>query len=593
MSWLFILSVFPALKYYEIAYDREIKHQVQQGQVQFAKDISARNAKIDTRYFPLDGDKKVSARLKKRGVYTASYFQTAYDPNISTGAVVDIVYPPIARQASLNPKLYGLASDEYIFTLQFDSCGMARTLLRNLSIGGEEQLQFGPGEAWLFDLRYRARLDSFNRLQYHIDLRKQIALSAASADTLERMYPENRLRSKLLISVNGVQVDSILISPVREVTKRYPQSDPVITSEEYYYFDSLISIVRPRYNELVRRSYHISRHASADSAWKWQDQLEVRDNLDDPEKEFRRASLAFVKGNLRLASVLPSYDFPAFWDPEDPNASWFWVLFATIMLGTYITLDFAITRFFAENVLPNLPSDTVAIRKAVRNTRESVFLVVPPRIVETDYLYMLKEKVSNLPGSLPGDPKLVYYLNSKTDRERLKTLLSNTEEKLPPGLILEYFEENADDLDIWHEKLRMLTLLNRRGCQVMVISTVDSIKLHQQFIQLAQKAKKPREENEEGAGQPAIPEDYASFHSLELTWSMALSTFTQLYYPLEKWAIFSHAREARAYLKGKQCFLYLSEISLRNRVLHLVGVSLSREEGAIQIKNSKRQPTGI
>ena len=81
LSWLGILSIFPSIKYYSIAYSREIKLEIKHTQVQLAKDIERRDQWIDQLYRGLNVPAKAIDALKRQAIYSPPYHGTIHNGN--------------------------------------------------------------------------------------------------------------------------------------------------------------------------------------------------------------------------------------------------------------------------------------------------------------------------------------------------------------------------------------------------------------------------------------------------------------------------------------------------------------------------------
>lgn len=101
LSWLGILSIFPSIKYYAIAYSREVKLEIKHTQVQLSKDISKRDKWIDKLYGGLNCDPRAITELKRQAIYSPPYFATIHNGNLESGVWAE---SPLLRDNNLKPR---------------------------------------------------------------------------------------------------------------------------------------------------------------------------------------------------------------------------------------------------------------------------------------------------------------------------------------------------------------------------------------------------------------------------------------------------------------------------------------------------------
>ncbi len=89
LSWLGIISIFPSIKYYSIAYSREIKLEIKHTQVQLSKDIARHNQWIDKLYLGLNMDTRALDHLKLQSIYSPSYYATIHNGNNESGVWIN------------------------------------------------------------------------------------------------------------------------------------------------------------------------------------------------------------------------------------------------------------------------------------------------------------------------------------------------------------------------------------------------------------------------------------------------------------------------------------------------------------------------
>lgn len=107
LSWLGILSIFPSIKYYAIAYSREVKLEIKHTQVQLSKDIANRENWIDNLYGGLNIDRKAIAELKRQAIYSPPYFATIHNGNLESGVWLE---SPLAQDGDVSTRTNELYS---------------------------------------------------------------------------------------------------------------------------------------------------------------------------------------------------------------------------------------------------------------------------------------------------------------------------------------------------------------------------------------------------------------------------------------------------------------------------------------------------
>jgi hypothetical protein len=607
LSWLAIIGFFPVVKFYEVAYNREYKLQIQHTQIQFAKDLQKRNEAIDQRYleirfregaddnpWKLPGSPyRTSSRrsyqemlkdsLKSQGLYSQSYYQTRFMPSSPLNLTeLEINFP--VWQDTLDGLTEVLAGSEqsFLVELKFDSCVVSRTFSRFDKQRSSDVAPVFPNQT-PYQVNWSVELLRDNRLAFQIDLMRRHTVNEDPDEEARRLAQELEDGIKVRLFVNqSNRGDSATLVQAKIQTALVRQQE----NDTYFFLDSLLSIVRPRYNELVRRSNYLNNRFSADGEWGWTLQRELvkeHSALETENSDYQRQDkLAFQKQDgLQLVSLLPAYQFPSLWG-ENSLAGWrFWGFFLVLVVITYLLIDFAVYRFFAQNTLNLSAPDAVSTRKILRETRENIFLVVPPRPLETEYLSILEDKVSFLLSESEETVKLkqseyLFDLSRKNERSRLQTLLEANlagERKLPPLLVLDNFEADPDRADICMSKLLILDQLFSLQTQVVLLSTQEPLELSQQFAEAS-----TTEEDK--------PLD-SDLRPTQRQWSQVLSHFNQLYYPLEKWKVHNQQTEAWDFISGRHSFLYLAQVSYRRNPLEIAGVSVQLENGEANMEKGK------
>ena len=463
-TWLLILGVFPVVKFYEIAYNREAHLKIRFAQIQMAETIQTRREAIDLRYQSIPSDSlrhELSSSLLRNGLYTEPYFGMEYQ----------------ARD-SVNTPLIGL---------------------------GQEA-----------------------------------------------------------------------VPPL---------------SKEYRRYDSLISMVRPRYDALARQTNQIRLDGSANSRWQW---VESRDTVETSYHKWLNFSYS---DDFILRARLPFYHFPTFnpfrlKDWNNPARLFFWLLVLTFVAMIYVLIRFMVEKLFARDALKVPTPDPIVAKHSLLQSDESIFLVVPLRAVEKDYLSILDLKVAEeQEGRYMPVPDRFYYrfkLNDQADKDRLREILDrtpsptgplhvmanrtdNTEEEDLfsnelytlydlPLIILDYFESDAQNPEQCRYKLELLTRLNAYGVPVVVISLSSPLEVQNQFAAtltgIEEEDSDPQNSREHSRNLQAL--------------GQALSSFSKLDFPMERWEIFDYQTEALEFIKGKHAFLYVTSSAVLQEEQHML-----------------------
>ncbi|MEM6348213.1 MAG: hypothetical protein AAF927_30305, partial [Bacteroidota bacterium] len=573
LSWLTVLGIFPVIKFYEVAYNRELKLQIQHSQIQFSRDFTARSLEIDQRYLDIPFPDSLQTQLKRLGVYTQPYFQTTFTADLLEGTKVDIKYPAWRDTLVIGDKVIGLGDEDFQLDLEFDTCLLRRTIPWGL--GRYERL----GMAAIFNdqpnyqVNYMVWRVSPEKLGFEVRLERTETLRSNASEQLEALYELHEQPIEVSIAVNDKASVKAQFGNPKIITRRMLKPENMAEkSEAYVLLDSLFSALRPSYNDIVRRSTYLNRNASADSIWTWFEQpelMEVRPSDSKLSIQSKQVSkLIFQeKSGLQLSSELPQYHFPSLWDAPSFSGTRFWILFILLIVTFYILIDFVVFRFFAQNTLYLSAPDAVSARKHLKETQENIYLVVPPRPLETDYLVILENKIADI---VEEKDLLIQYqrdqyyfdLARTEDFQRLDAALKahqNKQSNLAPLIILDNFEAQVYDESLTLQKQSVLDQLLLSQIQVIILSVQEPLEVSRQLSQ------------SEEEGEIDI--------IAQRQWSQLLSNFSQLYFPLEKWQVLSNQQEAEKYVQRKHSFLYLAEISYRSKELHIAGVSINALEG--------------
>lgn len=581
LSWLTVVGIFPVIKFYEVAYNRELKLQIQHSQIQFSRDIAERNLAIDQRYLDIAFPDSLQTQLKRLGVYTEPYFQTKFTADLLEGTQVDVKYPVWRDTIQIPLSVIKGADKEYLLDIRFDTCLLSRTMPWGLGRYERSGLAAVFTDQPSYQVRYMVWRVSDRQLGFEVRLERTETLRTNASEQLDALYALHETPIKVSFMINEqVGVESEISNP-EIITRRMLKPENMSEqSEAYVLLDSLFSAFRPSYNDIVRRSTYLNRNASADSIWTWYQQpelTEVRPSDSQLSILSKRVSkLIFQeKSGLQLTSVVPQYNFPSLWDSPSFSGTRFWVAFIVLMVVFYLLIDFVVYRFFAQNTLYLSSPDAVSARKHLQETQENIFLVVPPRPLETDYIVILDNKMAQLveEKELPIDyQRQQYYfdLSRPEDIQRLDTALKahhSKQSNLPPLIILDDFEAGEPNQNVPDQKQQLLDQLLLCQVQIIILSVQEPLEVSQQL---------------------SIGEDGEINIAQQRQWSRLLSNFSQLYFPLEKWQVLGNQLEAESYVHRKHSFLYLAEISYRSKDLSIAGVSIKGSHGKANMQKLKK-----
>lgn len=574
LSWLGIIGFFPVVKFYEVAFNREHKLQIQHSQIQFAKSIKQRSEAIDQRYLNIPFDESLKDTLKSLGIYTRSFYQTEFTPPIPDNATeVEIRYPLWQDTLRLPQGSLSESNSTFLLDLRFDSCLVTFQLPLYGRHSGREYASVFPNRP-SYTIDYQAHISGRRKLVYSIQVSRKVQIRENQEVELAQLYQEHSDSLQAIILVNQLVEGKVKLGPpVIQTMVRKRERDLDLEKDSYFFLDSLLSQVRPRYNELIRQSNYLNRNSSADSTWTWSlqsERIETRGAFNGRgilQDEIRKLSFR-QKDGLQFTSTLPLFEFPNPWGDRPLDGIRFWGFFLIVLVITYALIDFAVSRFFAQNTLHLQAPDAVSARKILRSTEENIFLVVPPRPLETEYLTIFDDKISQLV-ALPTDQRSNYLFDlsrpqALTDLQARLQAHINGEKRLPPLLVLDNFEANPHLADRCWNKFQLLDQLLHCKVQIILLSTEEPLELSVQFSEATEGTPVPGE---------------SSVCPSQKQWSQILSHFNQLYYPLEKWKVHSLKSEAQEFIDQKHSFLYLSKVSYRKQELRIAGVEVQLENG--------------
>lgn len=580
LSWLLIIGGFPVIKFYEVAYNREHKLQIQYAQIQFSKDLESRGERIDQRYLNLPFNDSLREQLKSMGIYTQSFHQTVFTPPQPFNSTEVLIQYPVWRDTIRLPKgTLSRNSSTFLMDLRFDNCLLTFQLPVYGRHSGRELAPIFPDRpSYLID--YQAYIQNGRELVYTFTIQRKARLGTDTESDLEALYAAHQDTLTASLVVNQVlEQEFTLPPPSIQTVVRKAERDLDLEKDSYFYLDSLLSIARPRYNELIRRSNYLNRNSSADKLWSWtiqSEQIEMRggQRKNRIQNETVRKLSFRQQDGLQLTSTLPMFEFPSIWGAHPLEGFRFWAFFVIVLVITYALINFAVYRFFAQNTLHLHAPDAVSTRKILRSTRENIFLVIPPRPLETEYFPIFEDKLSQLAG-VPIEKlnfsRSDYVFDLARERE-LSSLQERIEahhkgtNPLPPLLVLDNFEEDAADATISRVKFSLLNELIDSQIQVIILSTQEPLELSVAFSSAGAEA------------ETSVPS--------QKQWSQSLSHFNQLYYPLEKWVVHSQQREAWSYIEQKHSFLYLAKVSYHQKELSIAGVDVQMSNGRAMMEKA-------
>jgi hypothetical protein len=485
-TWLLILGVFPVVKFYEIAYNRETRLQVRFAQIQMAKDVTARMETLQARYRYLpQSDTMVRAFLAVNS-YTTSYFRTR------------LGLAPIPK--------------------------------------------FQPDSLLL--------------------------LAPKIADSLRRA---DHLRNTRFFTLPDT-LEAVILPP------------------GYRPYDSLLSAIRPRYDELTLRTKQIGDLGSANQQWIWQEGRPK--NHDRQGVNEQRWLYFFHDDGFRLSSELPYYHFPILSYHSlvvEPNATLmiFWILLGLFLVLIYALVRFMIHQLFGRAALRIPASDPIVAKRTLLDSEECIFLMVPLRAVEQDYLSVIDIKVVDTQAThyLPTPDRHHYYfrLNEDKDLTRLRALIDRSPSPLDPGaalgfrpegptgqpeaeseaptnvdffqqgtyvlqdlplLVLDDFEYLYDTAEACEARINLVEEILDYGTQVVIISIQEPTAIQESYATIMTGGDAPEHEAER-------------MRHLQRMGRL-MSNFSKIDYPMERWTIFDYSEEALQFIQGRHVFLHVA-----------------------------------
>lgn len=531
-TWLLILGVFPVVKFYEIAYNRESRLQVRFAQIEMAKELIARRDALEMRYRYLPNELRKRYRIDER---VAAYQQK--------------------RDAAYQARL-----DSVLAANPQAANGPARDSLQTATY-----LQYGQR----LDSIYQAKIDSI----YQIPDRRVRDLVAAflKANT----YPQPYFQTSLTLDPDT----SALPPNVRaadDPTRLAPGYIRYQSNARYRIYDSTLSALRPRYDDLALRTKQLRDRGSANAQWTW------------TEYHGSKRWLVFHYGDrFRLTSELPFYHFPTFSyahviGRKDARLMIFWVLLGLFLVLIYALVRFMIYKLFGRAALRIPTPDPIVAKRTLLDSEESIFLMVPLRAVEQDYLSVIDIKVADSQETyyrpVPSRSHYYYRLDEEKDMIRLRALMDRTPSPLDPGkvldldpkgggdayeqdpkqnmfqrnqytlydlpvLVLDEFEHMSDNSEAYEAHLNLIEDLLDYGIQVIIISVDEPVAIQERYADLM-------------AGGEAAQEPLRMRYLQRM--GRLLSSFSKIDYPMERWAVFDYAEEALEFIQGKHAFLHVT-----------------------------------
>ncbi|PYT08018.1 MAG: hypothetical protein DMF60_05855 [Acidobacteria bacterium] len=293
-----------------------------------------------------------------------------------------------------------------------------------------------------------------------------------------------------------------------------PVAASLFTPEQPGKLNSLLTELRPLYNQTCVESQELARGASADGVWSWGQDAQGRFRLQK-DKEGRNGEMS-----LALVSSVPPFQMP------DTFPKWLLVI---IGLGGMCALVYQLVRFVTRHFffLDKDPPRAMLAGVTKLSTANNVAIVRPP---------MANGNGLDLANSHRIDLRQVSVWPG----------WANTVQSNPPRagqtIVLDHFEQDMDDPAANREKLRAIEQFLSESRRVVVVSTVDPLRF---TISAAggnpapvlngagtEASTKPEAMGENRTAAATAPGKAASeSDQAAVRWSMALSTFVTVYSP--------------------------------------------------------------
>lgn len=533
LSWLAFSSIFPALKFYQISYDHERKLLTQLTHIQLDKDIQKRNIRIDQLYRSIQPGDEFLRTLKHKGIYTKPYFNTSFDAPDSRNInlAITLLNPDSNFSDPAIPQEVVLYKDTLELFRLPDSLRTGQEV-HSSNLFNDPLLTIQTAHNRTMGLHYSAH-ESANHysIQGMID-RQQLKdwLKEDESLSLEGVQTELHHESEgLTYKVFRKDSDSLAFSGKAqiEVTFQLLRPNTVENDEASRSLASTLALFRPRFSETVRQTNQVNYDRSANELWYW---------INDDQRLFYFNN----QQQHSISSVLSKYAFPSLFKKGGLGLL-FWSIFMAGIFVLYKLLNFHINRLFAQDVINRGGTPLHSNIRLLLNTKEHVFLVVPPPPIVSDYFDILKWKASRNQAKtkVPQIIDMRQMEGKNPETEALEGELKINPDS--PFLVLDYFDYQIEKPKIYKARMRVLTQLwhSYPDKQLIIISNKS---------QISSPGIKDETENEDGN----TPEK----HKI-LFWEEIMSGFVKIIYPVEEWTRLNNLQELHNFTQETPAFLQI------------------------------------
>jgi hypothetical protein len=328
--------------------------------------------------------------------------------------------------------------------------------------------------------------------------------------------------------------------------------------------NSLLTQLRPLYNQTCVESQELARGESADGVWSWGRDAQGRFRLQKG-KDGRNGEMS-----LALVSSVPPFETP------DTFLKWLVVILG---LGAMFVLVYRLVRFVAGHFFL-LDKDAPRVMLAgVTNlsTANNVAILRPP--------------MANGNGWYPANSHRIDLSQVSIWPEWANTVKS----KVPGSgrtIVLDHFEQDMDDPAANREKLRAIEQFMSENRRVVVVSTVDPLRFSVSSsaggaVAPASKAPvneastKPdaRDENKTAATGAPGKTGASESEQAAARWSMAFSTFVTVY---------SQDNAEDDFIRNNTCFLRIMRANRPWRYLERIGKDVAVNSACQEVNGLDR-----
>ena len=565
LSWLTISSFFPTVKFFQISYDYERKLFVQRAHVQLAEDIEARNIWIDGIYrtMGLNENDLIIDNLKKSNIYTQHYQETRFEyppshQNQNVSFQLDLISTALLKDTTINGEMVLFNGSKELMKLPIQLTPEEAHL--NIDVLSDNQLTLKLTDSILtknnrtiylqpdfhiakdesgLNLTFKSKHQSYYTWNRQLDLKPSDSTQNITAllhgnDTLTFQIREvgDNVPWYKFWKKTDKNTGSIIDGKAKLTIDYYfpetPQFDHSTGEKSFF---TMLSNLRPRFNETVRQTNRLNHEHSANGLWHW---VIDKDHLQYYHKR--------GEGGYTISSTFPKYTIP---NPYKKSSDiLFWLLFVVLIYFLYKLLDFHINSLFAQNIVDSASLPLDSNKALLLNTNEHVFLVVPPAPITTDHMEVLRGKMKGLLNDDSAEP-IILDLQKTNLTEPMTSMMESLKiGPQTPFLILDHFDHGIDAPNVCRSRMTLLSNLRNEypRCQLIIVSSRNHLRIGD--ILRANASTKEEEVKVTPIEQQG--------------WEENLGQFTKIVYPVEQWRYLNRWVELVDFIQEGPGFIQLS-----------------------------------